>query len=123
MAERNARISGIVEHFHEKMHHCRKIVVPDWIDKKTGEPYKFYVWPATLAQLNQINRRGGPDGKDLGILVETIIVRARREDKTPYFQQGDRAALMNEADPEVLSAVVRQINDDEAGEELEVGGN
>jgi len=52
--------------------------------------------------------------------VQTLIVRAKNEDGSAMFSQGETAFLMNEADPEVVTLIVTTMNkaSDEAEESL-----
>lgn len=49
-------------------------------------------------------------GKTVEALVETLILKALNVDGKPIFQKFDKAALMNEVDPAVITRVVTEIN-------------
>lgn len=108
-------LSRVTSHYRERAKRVRVITVPEWADPETGAPAELYVWPASLEELNRIARKGGTRGNDLEILVETLIVRARKADRSPHFDPAHRATIMREADPDVLARVVGEINDDLAG--------
>lgn len=59
-------------------------------------------------------------GQLVEALVQTLIVRAKNEDGSAMFSQGETAFLMNEADPEVVTNIVTTMNkaSDEAEESL-----
>jgi len=99
-------------HFREVMGNVRVIDAPEW--GLTGE-HAIHVWPATLTELQRINRKAGANNNNLELLAETLIVRARFADRTPIWQAGHRAVIMHEFDPDVVARVVAEINDDQAG--------
>lgn len=113
MADLLARLTA---HFREKAKRVRRIEIPELADEN-GRPAEIYVWPATLDELNQIRRRGGPGGADLAVLVETLIVRARNHDRSPYFSSAHRAIFMRETDPSLISKIAGMISDDISGDE------
>jgi len=43
-------------------------------------------------------------------LIQSIISKARNKDGSKMFQEGDRAMLMNEADPKVLTKIATVLN-------------
>lgn len=49
-------------------------------------------------------------GKTVEALVTTIINKALDEKGTPMFTMGDKAALMNEADPAIVLDLARKLN-------------
>tara|TARA_X000000950_G_scaffold112882_2_gene142078 strand:+ start:4093 stop:4449 length:357 start_codon:yes stop_codon:yes gene_type:complete len=50
------------------------------------------------------------NGKAADALVESIILKALDQDGNRLFKETDRAALMNEADPQVIIKVASQLN-------------
>lgn len=49
-------------------------------------------------------------GKSVEALVESIIQKALGEDGKPLFTMGDKASLMNEADPTIVLNLARVLN-------------
>jgi hypothetical protein len=49
-------------------------------------------------------------GKNVEALVQTVLDKALDKEGKPLFQQADRAALMNEADPAVVLKLSRVLN-------------
>lgn len=52
-------------------------------------------------------------GKSVEALVETIILKALDVEGKPLFSPHDKAALMNEADPQVVLELARVLNGSE----------
>ena len=74
-----------------------------------GEPFRCYVWPATIAQDTEIlaaSKRGGQYEE----IVQTLITRARNRDASRIFQQAQIGTLRSEGMAETIRRVVRQIN-------------
>ncbi len=103
----NKVLERAVQHYaeHDKP---RVIEVPEWGDE--SGPLRVHVWPANLKTRNKIYAYA-KDGS-LEALVESLILRARDEDKLPIFSPGDRELLMTRVDPEVIARVVQEINSD-----------
>jgi len=109
-------LARLTAHFREKAKRVRRIEIPELADED-GRPAEIYVWPATLDEMNRIRRRGGPCGGDLAVLAETLIVRARNHDRSPYFSTAQRSIFMRETDPALVSKIAGLISDDLAGDE------
>jgi hypothetical protein len=69
----------------------------------------FYREITTLKQESQIVELS-TQGKTVEALVQSIINKALDENGKPLFASGDKAALMNEADPSVVLNLSRILN-------------
>jgi hypothetical protein len=52
-------------------------------------------------------------GKTVEALVETLIVKARKEDGTKMFNVHDKVTIMNEVDPSVVIRVCGEMNNND----------
>lgn len=86
-----------------------------------GEPFRCYVWPATIAQDAEIlaaSRRGG----DYEEILQTLVTRARNRDRSRIFDQTHISELRAWGMSETIRNVVRQINLSDPTPE-EIAGN
>ncbi|MBM4117830.1 hypothetical protein FJ251_08815 [bacterium] len=97
----------IVAHYRERCKAPRRFELPELADQETGEPARIYVWPITLDEMGKINSRKGTES-----IAMTLIVRARREDRSPFFAEAEIASLMNEGDAVLLGNLAKKINAD-----------
>ncbi|WKW35133.1 tail assembly chaperone [Phage DSL-LC06] len=97
-------LANAQEHFKSKLSGgLQKITVPEWktdIYFKTAYPFSVEQKIIALQQ----------EGKTVEALVETIILKALDPDGKPLFNKFDKAALMNDVDPNVIISVCGQIN-------------
>lgn len=88
-------------------------------NKLAGELKSHYVeeWDMTVyyRQLSNLKQEAkivelASAGKSVEALVQTVLDKSLDKDGKPLFQQADRAALMNEADPAVVLKLSRILN-------------
>lgn len=92
-------------HFRDKINKgMDSITVPEW------DNAKIYFKPTvTLKEQSKLIELA-TQGKSVEALVETLIVKARKEDGSKMFSPADKIVFMNEVDPSVLIRVVSDIN-------------
>lgn len=90
------KVAGVLKHHH----------VEAWGLDVYFRPTTTLKQEARIVELSQQN-------KTVEALVETIIIKALDEAGNPLFTQYDKAALMNEADPTVVLALARVLNNNE----------
>lgn len=96
-------------HYSEKLNKEMRIVeVPEWGDDKG--PLKIFVKPANLTVRDKIYKHVA--NGSLEALVETIILRAKDSDGLSIFTSGDKQALMNQVDPDVIARIASEISED-----------
>lgn len=101
----NPVIQKATAHFREKINAgLRCVEVPEWQCKIYFKPTTTLKEQSRLIELAQ-------QGKTVEALVESLIVKARNEDGTKMFTQGDKVTVMNEVDPNVIIRIVGEIND------------
>lgn len=92
-------------HFRDKVNKgMNHIVVPEWGNEKI-----YFKPTVTLKEQSKLIELA-TQGKSVEALVETLIVKARKEDGTKMFTSADKIVFMNEVDPSVLIRVVSDIN-------------
>ncbi|MGC0371838.1 MAG: hypothetical protein DGJ47_000539 [Rickettsiaceae bacterium] len=99
----------VKSHFDSK--EMKIIEVPEWGDD--NQPLYIYASPLTLAQKNRLYKMAKDD--DLGLMVETLIMKAKDESGNNLFNRADKPDLMRSCDPDVLIRVANNIigdNDD-----------
>lgn len=102
-------IERATKHFAEQLTEVRKVQVPEWTDE-TGEALVIFVRPSNLAERNKIFQLAKTE--TLESIAQAIIIRARDEAGLPLFAPKDQAALMTAVDPDVLSRISNEINED-----------
>jgi hypothetical protein len=101
----NPVIQKATAHFRDKINADLKSVdVPEWQCKIYFKPSTTLKEQSKLIELAQ-------QGRTVEALVETLMVKARNEDGSKMFTQGDRVTLMNEVDPNIVIRIVGEIND------------
>lgn len=90
------------------------IEVPEW------DSTIYYKPVMTLQQQSKILEYHNK-GNLVEALIETIIVRSKTEDGKQMFQQGDRAMLKNEVDPDIITRIVTEMNSTESKAEAQLG--
>jgi len=99
----NSAIERAMAHYAPKLDDVRAIEVPEW-------GVTIYVKPANLAVRDKLYQASIKHG--LSALADTLILRALNEDGMRVFKPVDRVHLLNEVDPDVLTRVASEINDD-----------
>jgi len=103
-------IDQIKSHFNAK--ETKIIEVPEWGNEE--HPLYIHASPMTLAQKNRLYKMAKDD--DLGLMVETLIMKAKDKDGNSLFSRADKPDLMRACDPDVLIRVANSIigdNDDD----------
>lgn len=101
-----AKISGKLNHYH----------VEEW------DLDVYYRSTTSLKQEARIVELS-TQGKNVEALVEAVIAKSLDEAGKPLFSQYDKAALMNEADPQVVLKLSRVLNGGDLPSVEEVEGN
>lgn len=83
----------------------KSITVAEWGDSKI-----WFKQTTTLKEQSKLIELAN-QGKTVEALVETLIIKARKEDGTRMFQVTDKVTFMNEVDPAVLIRVIGEINE------------
>lgn len=81
------------------------IPVPEW---KTTVFYKKH-W--SLKEQSPVNKLSA-QGKQDEAMVEALIIRAKNEDGTSMFKRADKTELMSKVDPEIISRIIIEMNQD-----------
>lgn len=102
-------MSLAVAHFREQMRNVRLVEVPEM--GLVGEK-AIHVYPSTLLEMQEINRKGGQFGNDVAVLAQTIITRARNKQGRPIFTAADFQRFMREVSPQLIARIVADINDE-----------
>ena len=82
----------------------KHITVPEWDDMKI-----YFKEANTLNEESRLLNLA-QQGKTVEALVETLIVKARKEDGTKMFTIHDKTTIMNEVDPSVVIRICAEIN-------------
>ena len=91
-------------HFREKISgEMKKVHVPEW------ECDIYFKPTLTLKEQGKLIELAS-QGKQVEALCESLIVKARNIDGSKMFNFADKAALLNEVDPNVIIRVVGEIN-------------
>ena len=96
-------LAKAAEHYQNRIKEMNSFHVPEW------DVTIFYRPVTTLAQESQVIELARQN-KTVEAMVVTIINKARHEDGTPMFGKHDKAALMNEVDPNVVLRIAERIN-------------
>jgi hypothetical protein len=81
-----------------------KVEVPEWDTTLYAKP------SLSLAKLGEIMELSN-DGKSAEAMVMTIIYRLIDEEGNPVFRKAEKAELMRQVDPDVLSRIITTISD------------
>ena len=81
----------------------KKITVTEWKTDIFYKPINSFAVESKVIELTQ-------KGKTVEALVETLILKALNADGKPLFNKFDKATLMNEVDPSIITRVVSEIN-------------
>ena len=90
-----------------------KIVVPEW--GNDDEPLVIYSKPLTLGETSKLYKLSKED--DLTMMAYVLIYKALDADGNKLFNIGDKNALMNNVDREVLMRGAQEIMGQEPIEE------
>jgi len=104
-------IDNMVQHFSNK--DIREVVIEEWGDGEN--PLIIFVTPFTLAEQKKLYSMAKDDNMEM--LAYTLILKAKDQNGEPMFTMGDKATLMNNVDPFVLSRVVSEITDSNSVED------
>ena len=96
-------IDNAKKHFAEQ--DVRVIEVPEWGDE--DEPLKIYSKPLTLAETSKLYKMSKED--DLTMMAYVLIYKALDENGDKLFDLGDKNALLNQVDREILVDVAQKI--------------
>ena len=86
---------------------------PSWGDE--NKPLKIYSKPLTLAETSKLYKMSKED--DLTMMAYVLIYKALDENGDKLFDLGDKNALLNSVDREILISVATQIMGQETLEE------
>ena len=96
-------LQNATAHYQNRIKEMNSFDVPEW-------GCKIYYRPVTtLAQESQVIELARQN-KTVEAMVVTIINKARHEDGKAMFTKHDKAALLNEVDPNVVLRIAEQIN-------------
>lgn len=83
--------------------------VPEWADDQ-GRPLVITAQPLTLKDKDHLAALGRRYGKEsYELMAHILILHARDDQGRPLFDIGDKVALMNQVDPDVLGLAAMQI--------------
>jgi len=96
-------IENAKKHFAEQ--DVRVIEVPEWGDE--DKPLKIYSKPLTLAETSKLYKMSKED--DLTMMAYVLIYKALDENGDKLFDLGDKNALLNQVDREILVDIAQKI--------------
>lgn len=100
-----SNIDKMTAHFRTKISgEMDYVTVPEWDDMKI-----YFKKANTLNEESRLLSLAQA-GKTVEALVETLIVKARKEDGTKMFTIHDKTTIMNEVDPQVVIRVCGEMN-------------
>ena len=99
----NPVIVSAMEHFASRSGELKSIAVPEWNTTIYYKELSTFQEQSGIMQYHQ-------QGKIVEALVETIIVKARKQDGTKMFNPADKLILMTQADPDVLVKIATALN-------------
>jgi len=102
-------IERVTTHYREVRGQLTQIAVPEWTRDDEREVFSIYFKPINLVERDPIFRLASE--KTLESLAETIIIRARNADGSKMFDPSDKWELMNRGDSDVISRIVREMNE------------
>jgi len=91
----------------------KEIEIPEWSDG--DEVLKVYAKPLTLAETSKLYKMSKED--DLTMMAYVLIYKALDENGDKLFDLGDKNALLNSVDREILVGVATKIMGQEPIEE------
>lgn len=100
-----ALIDNIKSHF--SSHPMRDVTVPEWLDAD-GKPIVIYCTPMTLTEKQTAADVGEKEGY-IARLAHILVMKACDAQGKKLFTIADKRALKNEADPDVIARVVKEI--------------
>ena len=83
----------------------KEIEIPEWSDG--DKVLKVYAKPLTLAEMSKLQRYAKAD--DVALMAYCIIDKALDAEGNQLFDKGDKHALMNRVDKDVLARVATEI--------------
>ena len=104
-------IDNAKKHFAEQ--DVKVIEVPEW--GEDDKPLKIYSKPLTLAETSKLYKMSKED--DLTMMAYVLIYKALDENGDKLFDLGDKNALLNSVDREILVSVATKIMGQEPIEE------
>jgi len=104
-------IDNAKKHFAEQ--DVRVIEVPEW--GEDDNPLRIFSKPLTLAETSKLYKMSKED--DLTMMAYVLIYKALDENGDKLFDLGDKNALLNSVDREILISVATQIMGQETLEE------
>lgn len=87
----------------------KSFVVPELLDRATGEPIRIFVWPITGLQKREI-MKSVADGDKMGIVARTIVQRAMDENRRPLFAEKDIEDMLALSLGDLLEGISIQIS-------------
>lgn len=96
-------IENAKKHFAEQ--DVRVIEVPEWGEE--DKPLKIYSKPLTLAETSKLYKMSKED--DLTMMAYVLIYKALDENGDKLFDLGDKNALLNQVDREILVDIAQKI--------------
>ena len=104
-------IDNAKKHFAEQ--DVKVIEVPEW--GEDDKPLRIFSKPLTLAETSKLYKMSKED--DLTMMAYVLIYKALDENGDKLFDLGDKNALLNSVDREILISVATQIMGQETLEE------
>jgi len=104
-------IDNAKKHFAEQ--DVRVIEVPEW--GEDDKPLRIFSKPLTLAETSKLYKMSKED--DLTMMAYVLIYKALDENGDKLFDLGDKNALLNSVDREILISVATKIMGQETLEE------
>ena len=96
-------IDNAKKHFAEQ--DVKVIEVPEWGDE--NQSLKIYSKPLTLAETSKLYKMSKED--DLTMMAYVLIYKALDENGDKLFDLGDKNALLNQVDREILVDIAQKI--------------
>lgn len=107
----NSKSSGLSAIDRAKAHYInqpiKEIVVPEWADDE-GNPFVFYARPFTLQDQGKL-QFAVKNQSEADALAEVLIMKAIDAEGNKVFNVGDKVALRNSVDANVLARIANQI--------------
>ncbi|MCX5513420.1 hypothetical protein C3941_23815 [Kaistia algarum] len=106
-------IDRVKQHYHDLG--SKQLSVPEW--GEPDAPLVIYWTPLTAQEHRKIT--GANDGLSARLFVSAVILKAQDRAGKPLFDEGDRPALMGQADVHVLRRIAMAIIGDASVEDTE----
>lgn len=92
-----------------------EIEVPEWEDE-SGNPTVIYSKPFTLAERKTLMKFAKDD--EMEFLVRLIILKALDSSGNQVFDIGDKQAMMNRVDPQIITRIAGKMTESRSVEDF-----